>query len=138
MPKYYSHKGVWHPSKEHVVLPHLQGTEKEVYDGPDRAAEYELFQEGVKTFGIDFEKDPDIIWRSKQFGYSSVMEYALAMGYDPVKAEADFKKNASEITKHELPKRKETINAVGGGVDTTGQGQDVIGGFGDEHLRPVK
>ena len=77
MPSYVSKDGVWYPAKEHVVLPHLTGTPNEVYDGPDRAAEFELAQTfGIDedgkpketTFGMDFRTDPELINRARQLG----------------------------------------------------------------------
>ena len=52
---------LWHPAKEHVVLPHLAGTKNEVYDGPDRAALLELFKQKVETLGQDFRTNPEFL-----------------------------------------------------------------------------
>jgi hypothetical protein len=41
-----------------------------------------------------------------------------------------FEKKASVITKHELPEKVEAIKKLGGGQDTSGQGNDKYGGFG--------
>ena len=147
MPSYVSKDGIWYPAKEHVVLPHLSGTDKEVYDGPDRAAEFELAQtfgvdeEGKPkevTFGIDFRNDPDLINRARQLGYKDIMEYATAMGYDAGKSEKQFKEKAAEIIKHKEPVRKPEKIMMGGGIDTSGKGANLIGGFGDERERPAK
>jgi hypothetical protein len=147
MPSYVSKDGIWYPAKEHVVLPHLTGTDKEVYDGPDRAAEFELAQAfGVDadgkpkevTFGINFRDDPDLIDRARQLGYKDVMEYAVSRGYDPVKSEKLFKEKAAEIIKHKDPVRAPEKLMIGGGIDTSGKGADLIGGFGDERERPAK
>jgi hypothetical protein len=147
MPSYVSKDGIWYPAKEHAVLPHLSGTDKEVYDGPDRAAEFELAQAfGVDTdgkpkevtFGVNFRDDPDLIDRARQLGYKDVMEYAVSRGYDPVKSEKLFKEKAAEIIKHKPLDRKPEKALIGGGVDTSGKGGDLIGGFGDERERPAK
>ena len=129
-PRWVSKDGVWHPAKEHVVLPHLAGTKNEVYDGPDRAALFELYKVKKETLGHDFRKDADLINRVRQLGYESVDEYAKAMGYDQEKVEQEFKEKASSVTKHELPKRVEAIKTLGGGKDFAGQGEDRYGGFG--------
>jgi hypothetical protein len=140
MPTYVSDGGVWHPAKEHAVLPHLAGTDKEVYDGPDRAAMEEMAKaSGVDengypketTFGIPFERDPDLLNRAKQLGFKDTMEYALATGYDPIKAKEEFSKKASVINKYEKPKRQPERQIDGGGKDLSGQGKDVYGGLGD-------
>lgn len=140
MPNYVSDGGVWHPAKEHVVLPHLTGTEKEIYDGPDRAAMEELAKAyGVDengypketTFGMPFERDPDLINRAKQLGFVSVKDYADAVGYDAEKAKEEFNKKAAKINKYEPLKRQPERQIEGGGKDLSGQGKDVYGGLGD-------
>jgi len=136
-PNYVSKDGVFYPAKEYAVLPHLAGTGKEIYKGPDRAALFELFKAGVETFGIDFHKDPQIIERVKQLGYKDVDEYAEAHGYDKEKSEAAFKLKAEVVSKHELPKKIEEVKKLGGGTDTSGQGQDTYGGFGQPKDIPV-
>ncbi len=138
MARYVSKDGVWSSAKEKVAL--TKNGEPYVYEGPDRAAEFEFFKAGVKTFGMDFHYDPDLINRAKQLGFKDVNEYASAMGYDKEKAEKDFKENAAFVTKHELPARKEGIEVFGGGVDKSGQGNDILGGFGKENTekRPRK
>ncbi len=146
MPSFVSKDGVWHPAKEHAVLPHLSGTKNEVYDGPDRAAEFELGQvhgldkDGkpkITTFGSNFRKDPDFINRVRQMGYKNISEYLEDIGYDKEKVEADFKEKAAEIIKHQEPKRNPEVAMQGGGVDTSGKGGDLIGGFGPERERPA-
>ena len=143
MPTYVSKGGVFYPAKEHAVLPHLSGTENEVYDGPDRAAELELAQaHGVDangkpklgTFGIDFRHDPDLINRARSLGYKDVEEYAKAMGYNdtPEQEAAKIAEKEKVVNKYEQPKRVEANAKLGGGVDTSGQGNDKLGGFGND------
>ena len=146
MPSYVSDGGVWHPAKEHAVLPHLSGTDKEVYDGPDRAAMEELAKAygvdengypKVTTFGMPFQQDPDLINRAKQLGFVSVKEYADAVGYDAQKAKEEFNKKASVIKKHEpLPRAKERP-LDGGGTSMAPGIETMVGGFGEERLRPA-
>ena len=140
MPQYVSDGGVWHPAKEHAVLPHLAGTDKEVYDGPDRAAMEEMAKAyGVDekgypketTFGMPFDQDPMLQDLARQLGYKSIMEYAVARGYDPIKAKAEFEKKAAKIEKYEPPKRQPERQIEGGGKDLSGQGKDRYGGLGD-------
>lgn len=135
MPNYVSKDGIWHPAKEHAVLPHLAGTSKEVYDGPDRASLFELFKAKQESFGIDFRNDVELINRARQLGYKSVDEYAKLMGYDAKKVEEEFEKKASKVTLHELPERVAAIETMGGGKDLSGQNnKDYKGGFGEAKL----
>jgi len=147
MPSWVSKEGVWYPAKEHAVLPHLSGTDKEIYDGPDRAAELELAEahgidkDGkpkVTTFGINFRKNPDFINFVRQMNYPSIDAYLHDIGYDMEKVEKDFKEKAAEIVKHQEPERGPEPTRVGGGIDTSGKGSDLIGGFGQERERPAK
>jgi hypothetical protein len=139
MPNYVSKGGVFYPAKEHAVLPHLSGTDKEVYDGPDRAAEFELAQahgmdtDGkpkVTTFGIDFRKDPEFVNRVRQMGYKDINEYLKDIGYDEASEEEKFNKLAAVIVKHKEPDKKPASEVLGGGKDFSGQGKDKYGGFG--------
>ena len=143
MPSYISNGGEWSPAKERVALKNVTNAVKElngqtiqpgddfIYEGPDRAALFELFQTKQEKFGIHFENDPELIGRVRQLGYKSVKEYAKAMGYDKAKAQEDFEKNASVVARHDLPRRIEEIKKLGGGNDTAGNNQDSYGGFGD-------
>ena len=141
MPSYISKRGILVPAKEHAVLPHLSGTANEIYDGPDRAAEEELaLAHGVDEngkpkvghFGIDYHNDPDIINRARALGYKDVKEFAKAMGYSdtPEQEEAQIKEKEKIVNKYTPLKRSKANEKLGGGTDTTGQGQDRLGGFG--------
>jgi hypothetical protein len=143
VPRYISKGGRWYPAKEKVALKNITKETKVIdgeevgpgepyiYEGPDRAALFELFREKVETFGIEFEKDPELINRVRQLGYKSVKAYAKAMGYDKDKVEEEFEKHAAVISKHDLPKKVKEIEQLGGGRDFSGQGQDKYGGFGE-------
>ena len=136
MPNFVSKDGVWYPANEKVGLTDHKGTDGRkkgdpyVYEGPDRAALFELFKAGVETFGGDFRHDAELLNRVRSLGFDSVDQYAQAVGYDPKKAEKEFKEKASKVTKHELPKKVEAIQKLGGGTDTSGQGNIRYGGFG--------
>ena len=144
MPSYNSKCGELYPAKEHVVLPHLSGTDKEVYDGPDRAAENELAVAfGVdangkpkqKFFGIHFKNDPDIINRARSLGYKNVEEFASAMGYNDTPEQEAIKNKEKEKIVHNpnAPiKKSEGVQKLGGGTDTSGQGNDINGGLGND------
>lgn len=143
MPSYISEGGIFKPAKEHVVLPHLTGTENEVYDGPDRAAELELAQaHGVDAagkpkvdhFGIDYRHDPDVINRARSLGYKDVTEYTQAMGYNgtPEQEKVEIIEKKKTVITHKEPKRREANAKLGGGTDTSGQGNDKLGGFGND------
>lgn len=157
MSRFVSKDGVWYPGKERVSLKNLSGKiltnpseegskfhgeevqpgDDFIYEGPDRAAMYHLFKEKLDTLGQDFRQNPDMVGIARQFGYKSVDAYAKAVGYDADKVEEDFKKNASVMAKHELPKRAQETLIMGGGQDTSGSGADVIGGFGEQRVRPA-
>lgn len=152
MPNWISKGGLMYPAKERVALTNnsdkpiivdgkeIQPGEPYIYEGSDRAAEYELAQmygvdeEGKPKqgyIGIDCLKDPEMIMRAKQLGYNTVDEYARAMGYNPELAEKQIKEKEKVIVKHEQPKKSEGIRKSGGGTDFSGQGEDVYGGFGN-------
>lgn len=157
MASFVSKDGVWYPGKERVSLKNISGKvltnpssegskfhgevvqpgDDFIYEGPDRAAMFHLFKEKVDTLGQDFHSNPDMIHMARQFGYKDVNAYAKAVGYDKEKVEADFQAKASVIAKHELPKRAKETMIMGGGQDSSGSGADVIGGFGDERVRPA-
>lgn len=144
MPRYVSNKGVWFPAKERIALKNLSGKTKVVdgkeiepgddyiYEGPDRAALFELFKEGVETFGQDFRKNPEFLQGVRNQGFPSVEEFLKFIGYDEKKAEEEFEKKASKVHKDEIPKRVEMVRTLGGGTDTSGGGQDRYGGFGPQ------
>jgi glycerol-3-phosphate O-acyltransferase len=130
MSRWVSKGGEWHPAKEHAVLPHLAGTDKEIYDGPDRAALYELFQQKVEHLGQNFKHDVDLLNRIKQLGYKDMKEYCKAVGYDEEKAEKDFQEKAAQVKSHEIEAKIKAIETLGGGADLSGGGADKYGGFG--------
>ena len=130
MSRFISKDGVWHPAKEKVALVNRKTGEPFIYEGADRAALFELFQQKVETLGTDFRYDADLLNRIRQLGFKDIEEYLKFIGYDSEKVEAHFKKNASIINKHELPEKVAAIEKMGGGVDTSGQGNDIPGGFG--------
>ena len=129
MPKWVSKGGTWYPQNEKVGLKDKKG-EPYIYEGPDRAALFVLWQDKVETLGQDFKFDPELLMRVKQLGFKDMNEYLVYIGYDEAKVEEIFKKNASVVNKHELPDKIKGIEALGGGVDTSGQGNDIPGGFG--------
>ena len=153
MPNYVSKGGVWYPAKEKVGLTNLSGKTKEVdgkkvkhgdpyvYEGPDRAALFELYQIDqsgkTTTLGQDFKTDPEFINRVRQLGFKDVDEYLKSVGYDPEQVEVEFKKKARVVNKHELPERVKEIETLGGGKDFSGQGKDVRGGFGQPQDLPT-
>lgn len=157
MASWVSKDGVFYPAKERVSLKNISGkvlinpSEKGskyhgeevqpgddfIYEGPDRAAMFQLFKDKVDTLGQDFRQNPDMIYMARQFGYKNVEAYAKAVGYDKEKMEAEFSKKASVVAKHELPVGAKEVLIMGGGQDTSGSGADVIGGFGEERVRPA-
>jgi hypothetical protein len=157
MASFVSKDGVWYPGRERVSLKNISdkvltnpssetskfhGEEVQpgddfIYEGPDRAAMFHLFKEKVETLGQDFRQNPDMIYMARQFGYKDVSAYAKAVGYDSEKMQAEFDSKASVVTKHDLPIKAKEALIMGGGLDSSGSGADVIGGFGDERVRPA-
>jgi hypothetical protein len=157
MSNFVSKAGVWYPGKERVSLKNISGKvltnpsaegskfcgetvqpgDDFIYEGPDRAAMFHLFKEKVDTLGQDFRQNPDMIHMARQFGYKDINAYAKAVGYDKEKEDLMFAEKASVVAKHDLPKRAKETMIMGGGQDSSGSGADVIGGFGDERVRPA-
>ena len=143
MARYISIDGEWHPAKERVALKNYSGKEKEVegqvikpgedyiYEGADRGALFELYKAGVEKFGVDFHHDSDLLNRIKQLGFKNVDEYAKSVGYSKEKIKAEAEKKAAKVNLHDLPAKVKAIEKIGGGIDTTGGGQDRYGGFGE-------
>lgn len=142
MPRYISKDGVFHPAKEKVSLVNYGKPFKDektgemvntgdpyIYEGPDRAALYELWKNDpkgkVSTMGRDFRFDPEFMNRVKQLGYKDVEEYLKIIGFDPEESEKEFTEKASVINKHELPKKVKFVQNFSGGSENAGEGNDV-------------
>lgn len=157
MANWVSKDGVFYPAKERVSLKNNSGKvlinpsakwskfcgesvqpgDDFIYEGEDRAALFTLFKEKVDVLGQDFRKNPDMIGIARQFGYKDVNAYAKAMGYDAEQVEKNFEERVGAVVRHDLPARAKEVSRMGGGNDTTGNGADIIGGFGDERVRPA-
>jgi hypothetical protein len=148
MPQYNSLMGVWHPSKERVALKNysdktiknpstdekfkeeeIKPGEDFIYSGPDRAALYELWKAKVDNFGTDFRTDPEFLQAVRNMGYSTYKKYLKDIGYDEAKVKKNFEETSEKINLHELPKKVKAINALAGGMDTAGGGNDMTGDF---------
>lgn len=135
MASWISVNGNWIPAKEHAVLPHLTGTSKEIYDGPDRAALLQLYENDptgkTTTLGKHFKTDPDFLAMVRGLGFNNPDEYLKIIGYDEKEVEDMTKDRISAINKHELPKRIKSINATVSGGTEYGTGRVIReGGFG--------
>lgn len=151
-------KGLWHPAREIVNLVNYSGKsivieiagddgkkikktikpgEPYVYDGPDRQALFELWTidktGNTKTIGQNFRINPEFLGAyakaREAFGFQTVDEYLAYIGYDEAKVKEAFDKKASVIVEHEIPRRIEELQTLGGGRDTAGN-QNKFGGFG--------
>lgn len=129
-PNWVSKDGEWYPAKEKVALVNHTTGEPYIYEGADRAALFELFQQKVETLGMNLRYDAELLMRIKNLGFKDINAYLKYTGYDAEKIEAEFQKKASIVHKHELPAKVAAIEKMGGGVDTSGQGNDIPGGFG--------
>ena len=149
MPTFVSDKGVWHPAKEEIGLTNISTKSFEykgktikpgqpfVYEGPDRAALQELGDQNVSTFGTDFRKDPEFRQSIRNQGFDNVDQYLKDMGYDEEADTKKYKEKVSKVKAHDIPKAVKEIKQMGGGKDYTGnKNNDIIGGFGDERVRP--
>lgn len=164
-------KGLWHPAKERVGLKNRSGKPIKVeqtsddgkkfvmtiqpggdyvYEGPDRSAMYQWWEEngkptyeqimampqGTITMGSDFRQNDEFL---KQFriareahGYQSVKEYLKDIGFDEAKTHENFLKKASVVQLHDLAERVPEIKKVGGGSDTANPGKNIrLGGWGE-------
>ena len=143
MSTYVSAEGLWYPGKEKVGLVNkskktikidgkdIKPGEPFIYEGPDRAALIELHKAGEENFGITFRQNPEFLQAVRNMGFNDVEKYLEWAGYDKEKADKDFQAKIARVSKHELPKRVESINIIGGGQNTAGSG-DRYGGFGEQ------
>jgi len=150
MPRLVSVLGKHYPAKERVVL---KNTTKEVfinpsaeyskyhgeevqpgaefiYEGPDRRAMCDLHKEGLEYFGQDFRKSPEFLEILRKFNFKNEKEYFNFYGINVDEEIKKAEEKTAKITSHELPARVEEIKKLGGGNDTSGQGNERYGGFG--------
>lgn len=149
MSTFVSDEGVWRPANEKVGLVNksdkviinngkeVQPGDPFVYEGPDRAAVEELEKEDEKTLGKDFRTDPEYLQATRNMGFNNPDEHLSQIGYDKEKAKSKFREKAKTTMAHEPPEKKEEVLAMGGGKDTSGEGQDIVGGFGEQRVRSV-
>lgn len=129
MPQWVSNGGQWSPAKEYAVNPKAPKGQ-EIYEGPDRAAMEELAANNVTHLGKNFKTDPEFIIRVRQLGFNSVDEYLKVIGYDEAKAKALYEQQLAVVNSHKDPEKKQPVNEVGGGIDTTPGGKQTRkGGF---------
>lgn len=119
-----------------------------VYEGPDRAAMFQWWEENGKpsaedmkklegniTFGEDFKTNTEFMEQyakfRNMFGFNSVDEYLKYLGYDKDKAHKRFEEKASVVAMHDLPNRVPEIKKLGGGKDYATGKNNVYGGFGE-------
>jgi len=150
MATFISKNGKWFPAKEKIGLTNLSTKvikykgedikpgEPFVYSGPDREALKMLHVTGEESLGRDFRNDPEFRQACRNQGFENVEAYLKHLGYDEEKEEKEFKKKAATVKSHEIPSKVEEIKILAGGQDRSGNKNDHIGGFGDEHLRPAK
>lgn len=150
MPSYISHEGVMYPAKERVGLTNhsdkaikhpttnemIEPGDPYIYEGPDRAAMYELYLSDksgkTTTFGQHFSQNTDFLQMVRNLGFSNKEEYLKFIGYDVEENKKNFDKRAAIINKHELGKRVEAVRMLGGGKDYGAGGKNNrYGGMGD-------
>lgn len=161
MSRWISLDGKWFPAKERVGLknnanedikiPKKRDEKGEVieweivppgadyiYEGPDRAALFELYlidkSGAVNHLGVDFKTDPMFIKMTKDTGFASVKEYLAYMDYDEKKVKARFDELSKSVKPHDVIKWGKFQEMIAGGKDTSSSGKHVVGGFGVEQL----
>jgi hypothetical protein len=158
-------KGLLHPAKERVGLVNNTGERMKhpttgemiepgdpyIYDGPDRAAMFQWWEENGKptaeqikampddaiTMGTDFHTNQefmDFYAKYRQaFGFQNMAEFLTYLGYDEKKQQDRFKNLSQEVKLHELPERVPEIKKVGGGDDRANPGKNIrLGGWGEQ------
>jgi len=142
VPTWISKDGEWSPAKEKVALVNrsdksrtingkrVQPGDPYIYEGPDRAALYELFKTKQEKLGLNFKTDPEFINRVRQLGFT-MDDYLKFVGYNPEEVEENFKKHAATVNKHEIKEKVKAIDVLGGGIDTSGMNPNRYGGFGE-------
>lgn len=129
MPSYDSKDGVWIPKIEKVALINKETDEPFIYEGPDRAAFAYLKEQGVDHLGVPFDKDPDIIFRAKQFNMT-LEEFCELSKNTEAARKATFDKAHAEKQLHRPIKpeeRKKPVNPESGGKDTTNPKNNMAG-----------
>lgn len=166
-------KGQWHPGKERAALKNISDRALEIeqtsvdgakfkqviepgadyiYEGPDRAAMFQWWEENGKpsaedmrkldgdvTFGEDFRSNTEFMEQyakfRNMFGFKNVDEYLKYLGYDQKKAHVRFLEKAAIVAKHDLPNRSPELKKLGGGDDKANPGKNLkYGGFGEPEL----
>ena len=150
MPRFVSIMGKFYPEKERVVLKNttnnvlinpsaeyskyageeVQPGAEFIYEGPCRKAMTQLYKEGLEYYGQDFRKSPDFLEVLRKFNFKNDKEYFKFYGIDVEKEVEQSESRIAKITSHELPSKVEAIQKIGGGIDTSGQGNERYGGFG--------
>lgn len=126
MASWVSDRGVWKPAKERSVNIETG----DIYEGEDREALKLLKERGVKTLGMDSEKDIENIKRAREIGMT-VREF-LNLNEDPspeTLIEEEKKKNL--VVTHAKPKSKEGVDPQGGvaSPNVGSPGKENQGGF---------
>ena len=145
MPTYVSdHTGRWFPATEEVALINksnkvikyngqdIQPGQPFIYNGPDRAALFELYKEGVEFFGKDFRRTPSFRQMFRNMGFNNDKEFFEWLGYDEEKEKKRFVDKISKVKAHEIPQKVREIKQLAGGKDFAGnKDNNRYGGFGD-------
>ena len=130
MPTFVSVSGEWSPGKERVALKNLSGKVKTIngqtvepgddyiYEGPDRAALYLLYEQGSEKLGQHFRTNMDMVNLVRQLGFKTMDEYLDFVGVKETDEEKKSKEAlVSKVTRHELPKRIKEIEVMSGGTE---------------------
>lgn len=131
----------------------IQPGQDYIYEGPDRAALFELWEmhgkptrekistdpEKYLTMGEGYRQNSEFMQAfsiaRQAFGFKDVDAYLKYLGYDEEKVKEDFAKNASTVTNHDLPRRVDEIKKLGGGDNNANPREVMYGGFGEPAVR---
>jgi len=137
MPNYVSKLGKFIPAKERVVLSHMPRG-KEIYEGLDRAALYEMHKAGhidkegniSDYFGESYKEHEHTLEKARSLGYNTVEEYLKVKGFNEKKALAEFEETHGKEVDHDARKVQAAINELAGGKDETNSENNRTGDFG--------
>jgi len=147
MPSFNSREGVWLAAKERVALHNYSGKTKVIngkkvkpgepyiYEGDDRAALLEFHKAGVTQFGENFRTNTEFLQAIRNMGFDSVDKYLESIRYNSEEVAKRFEKESAEITQHDIAKKVEAIQTLGG-KDTASGKVLYKGGF--DEMFPVE
>ncbi len=110
-----------------------------IYEGPDRAALFELYlidkSGATKHIGVDFKTDPMWLKMTRDLGFATVKDYLKYIDYDEKAMQERFDKLSKQVTPHDIVKWGRFQEMIAGGKDTSSTGAHIVGGFGEPQIK---